>query len=54
MRFPDGRDGRSAQTRWRRIHRRRSATLLDEAQKGGITAEDGLLISQKLAETGQA
>lgn len=25
----------------------------DEAQKGGITAEDGLLISQKLAETGQ-
>jgi 2,4-dienoyl-CoA reductase-like NADH-dependent reductase (Old Yellow Enzyme family)/NADPH-dependent 2,4-dienoyl-CoA reductase/sulfur reductase-like enzyme len=25
----------------------------DEAQKGGITAEDGLLISQKLAETGK-
>ena len=25
----------------------------DEAQKGGITAEDGLLISQKLAATGQ-
>ncbi|WP_106744323.1 NADH:flavin oxidoreductase [Yoonia maritima] len=25
----------------------------DEAQKGGITAEDGLLISQKLAQTGQ-
>ena len=25
----------------------------DEAQKGGITAEDGLLISQKLADTGQ-
>lgn len=25
----------------------------DEAQKGGITAEDGLLISQKLAETDQ-
>lgn len=25
----------------------------DEAQKGGITAEDGLVISQKLAETGQ-
>ena len=25
----------------------------DEAQKGGITAEEGLLISQKLSETGQ-
>jgi len=25
----------------------------DEAQKGGITAEDGLVISQKLAQTGQ-
>ncbi len=25
----------------------------DEAQKGGITAEDGLVISKKLAETGQ-
>ena len=25
----------------------------DEAQKGGITAEDGLLISKKLADTGQ-
>ena len=26
---------------------------VDEAQRGGITAEDGLLISQKLAQTGQ-